>query len=78
MASVNPVAEETYWRSNYARRPYVKGASYDDYGPDYQHGINAHRKHLGPAFEDVKSDLGRDWLSKRSNSSLEWDCAMKM
>ena len=76
MAKADPVAEDTYWRSNYSSRPYVtSGASYDDYGPAYQYGVNARNQYPDRAYDDVESDLGRDWSGARGNSSLQWEHA---
>src|SRR5829696_8365005 len=45
--AVNPTAEDTYWRSNHANRPYYeKDYDYDkDYRPAYEHGWNAASQH---------------------------------
>jgi len=72
----DPAVEDTYWRDNYSSRPYVKsGSSYDDYAPAYRYGVDAYSRHPGRSFDEVESDLGRDWGSTRGRSSLEWDHA---
>ncbi|NUZ05811.1 hypothetical protein HQN59_08545 [Schlegelella sp. ID0723] len=74
--AVDPVAEDNYWRDNYSSRPYVEsGSSYDDYAPAYRHGVNAYQKYPDRSFDDVESDLGRDWDSNRGSSSLGWERA---
>lgn len=73
--SVDPVAEDAYWRDNHANRPYSSGSDYDEYGPAYGYGVEAHTRYPGRTFDDVEPELGRDWNSKRGNSSLEWDRA---
>ena len=74
--SVNPTVEHEYWRKNYASRDYVKpGTSYDEYGPAYQYGWEAQSKNAGKNFDDVESDLGRDWDSKRGGSKMSWEQA---
>lgn len=75
MANVDPAAEDAYWRDNYASRPYVNGGTYDDYGPAYQYGVNARTKYPDRSFEDVETDLGRDWTNARGRSSLQWENA---
>src|SRR3954451_905600 len=36
--SVDPTAEDAYWRDNYANRPYYDAShTYDDYAPAYRH-----------------------------------------
>ena len=75
-AKADPAVEDNYWRDNYSSRPYVtSGASYDDYGPAYRHGVEAHTRYPGRQFDEIESDLGRDWSTTRGTSSLEWDKA---
>lgn len=71
----DPVAEDKYWRDNYASRPYVAGGSYDDYGPAYSYGVDAYSRYPDRSYDDVEADLGRDWNSARGKSSLEWERA---
>ena len=72
----DPVVEDTYWRDNYQSKPYVaKGASYDEYRPAYNYGADSYSKYPGKSFDDVESDLGRDWNSARGKSTLEWEHA---
>ena len=74
--SIDPTQEDAYWRDNYSSRPYVDaGSSYDDYGPAYGYGVNSYSKYPGRSFEDVESDLSRDWDRARGTSSLTWDRA---
>lgn len=74
--NVDPKEEDAYWRSNYADRPYVTtGSTYDDYGPAYQHGVNSYTRYPGKSFDEVESDLGRDWSTTRGSSKLEWENA---
>ncbi len=69
--------EDAFWRENYANRPYASGASYDDFGPAYSHGVNGYAKYQGQGrnFEDVEPDLARDWPSARGTSTLDWERA---
>ena len=74
--SIDPTQEDAYWRDNYTSRPYVdSGSSYDDYGPAYGYGVNAYSRYPGRSFDEVESDLSRDWDSTRGTSSLTWDRA---
>jgi hypothetical protein len=74
--AIDPVAEDRYWRDNYATRPYIdRGASYDDYGPAYRYGVDAYGRHSGRTFDELESDLGRDWHTARGTSRLEWERA---
>jgi hypothetical protein len=74
---MDPTVEDTYWRNNYKTRPYV-GAdeSYDTYAPAYRYGWESRSLHEGNRrWEDVETDLGRDWESRRGTSGLSWDRA---
>jgi hypothetical protein len=74
--AVDPAAEETYWRDNYSGRPYVgSGATYNDYGPAYRYGVDSYSKYPDRKFEEVESDLSREWPNARGNSSLQWENA---
>lgn len=72
---IDPTVEETYWRENYVSRPYVNGASFDDYGPAYKYGVSSYTKYEGRHFDDIESDLARDWNAARGTSKLEWNRA---
>lgn len=74
--AIDPAVEETYWRDNYATRPYVtSGASFDDYGPAYRYGLDAYTRYPDRAFDEVEPELGRGWTNSRGCSSLEWERA---
>jgi hypothetical protein len=72
--SINPTTEHAYWKENYASRPYVReDAAFDDYKPAYQLGWESRQRLAGRRFEEVESDLGRDWDKFKGKSRLEWD-----
>jgi len=73
--AIDPTSEVTYWRENYKSRPYAKDASFDDYGPAYGYGVSSYVKYPGRSFDDVESELSRDWNSARGKSTLGWDNA---
>lgn len=73
---VDPVAEDNYWRDNYASRPYASaGTSYDQYQPAYRYGMESYSRYPDRSFEDVEPELSRDWGTARGESSLEWENA---
>ena len=73
---VDPVAEESYWRDNYTSRPYVgRDASFDDYGPAYRYGVDGYGQYQGRKFDEVESELSRDWERAKGSSRLTWDNA---
>jgi hypothetical protein len=75
--AVNPTAEDAYWRENYKTRPYAQGdLSYDDdYRPAYQYGWESRKRYSGRKFDEVESDLGRDWDRAKGRSRLGWENA---
>jgi hypothetical protein len=73
---IDPTVETAYWRENYVNRPYVtKGATFDDYGPAYQYGVENYSKYPGKKFDDVEADLARDWQRAKGKSALTWEHA---
>ena len=73
---IDPTVEEAYWRETYTSRPYVtKGANFDDYGPAYRYGYDAYTKYPGRKFDDIESDLDRDWQRAKGKSTLAWENA---
>ena len=75
--AVNPTAEDEYWRTNFASRPYYENSyTYeDDYRPAYEYGWATAGQYSGRRFEDVESDLGSGWNRAKGKSRLEWDRA---
>ena len=73
---IDPTVEDSYWRDNYASRPYVSaGSSYDDYGPAYRYGVDSYQARRGSTFDAAESDLRSGWESAKRNSRLTWDQA---
>jgi len=74
--TIDPTAEDAYWRDNYRGRPYVdQGANYDTYQPAYQYGWESRSEHNGRRFDEVESDLSKGWHKKKAGSTLGWDKA---
>ena len=74
--SIDPTAEDAYWKANYASRPYVeKGTNYDTYKPAYQYGWESRARHAGRQFDAVEPDLEKDWRAKKGQSNLGWEKA---
>lgn len=74
--SIDQAKEGAYWREQYERQAYVpSGASYDDYGPAYAYGVAAYERFPGRTFDELESDLSRDWPQQRGPSKLEWEHA---
>jgi len=74
--SIDPAAEEAYWRENYSSRPYdTCGATFNEYRPAYSYGVDAHRRYEGQSFEQAEPELMRDWDRVKGMSSLTWENA---
>jgi hypothetical protein len=75
--SIDPTAEDAYWRENHASRPYYEpSTTYDeDLAPAYRHGWESRARYADRSFDEVEPDLGRDWDSVKSGSRLNWDRA---
>ena len=70
---VNPTVEETYWRENFASRPYVtEGAAHEDFAPAYRYGWESRARYPDKTFDDVELDLKRDWEREKGESRLTW------
>ena len=71
-------AEDAYWRDNFRERSYI-GADdvYDDFGPAYVYGVQSFRRYDGDGrhFDEVESDLSRDWEKFKGRSRLSWERA---
>ena len=73
---VNPTVEDEYWRENYKTRPYIdQGADYEAYRPAYRYGWESYGRYQGRKFDDVESQLSRDWESRQDRGSLGWNKA---
>lgn len=73
LGTIDPKNEASYWRENFKSRPYAQNAtSFDDYGPAYGYGVSSYAKYQGRSFDDVESDLSRDWDKARGASNLQW------
>jgi len=72
--SIDPTVEDSYWRENYASRPYYdETVEYDVYRPAYQHGWEARTKYADRTFDEVEPDLQRDWDATHARTTkLPW------
>ena len=74
--SIDPTAEEAYWRENYSSRPYVtKGATYDEYGPAYRYGVDTYGRYEGRSFDQAEPELMSEWDRAKGTSRLTWENA---
>jgi hypothetical protein len=71
---VNPSVEETYWRENYASRPYASESTFEEFSPAYRYGWESYGRHAGRRFDDV-AELEAGWQSAKGKSQMEWSKA---
>ena len=70
--SVNPTAEDVYWRDIYQREPYyVHGRTYDQYRPAYELGWSSVGRYEGD-FDTVEPRLADDWRARHADQGLAW------
>lgn len=73
---IDPTVEDGYWKDNYSKRSYAeKDVSYDNYQPAYRTGYEGYTRYPGRKYEEVESDLQRDYEQSKGNSKLTWDKA---
>lgn len=73
--SVNPTAEDEYWRTEHRNRPYVnRDRSYEYYRPAYRFGWETATKpqYIGRHFEDIEPELEREWPTYRGSHDADW------
>lgn len=72
---INPTLEATYWRENYATRPYViNSSSYSEYEPAFRYGWESYGRHGGEdrTFASFEEELGLGWHTVKGSSKLGW------
>ncbi|MDB4914336.1 MAG: hypothetical protein JWM95_1980 [Gemmatimonadetes bacterium] len=73
---VNPTLEDSYWRDNYASRPYARAdASYDTYQPAYRYGWESRERYAGKKWDEVENDMSAGWDKVKGTSRLAWNDA---
>jgi len=70
---VNPTTEDGYWKIEHAHRPASSVAPYDTFRPAYRYGWESRQRFAAArGFEDLESELEREWSGARGTSSLSW------
>ncbi len=68
--------QASYWRDQFQNEPYVtKGQKYDEYASAYRTGYEGRTQYAGQRFDDVESNLKRDYENNRGDSPMGWDTA---
>jgi hypothetical protein len=73
--AVNPTVEDTFWRTEHVKRPYVrKDMPYETYQPAYRYGWEtaANPKFANRNFNDIEPDLAKNWTTYRGPATTEW------
>lgn len=69
-------AEDEYWRSNYASRPYIgSNRDYNYWQPAYRYGYESAQRYPGRDWNDVENDLRTGWdtYSHRGTMRSTWE-----
>jgi hypothetical protein len=56
-------------------RPYASGSTYDEYRPAYEYGWSSYSMYPGRRFDEVESDLSREWERTKRRVELTWERA---
>ena len=71
--AVNPTEYSRHFESTYRSTPYYSaGREWTDYEPAYKYGYDTYSQYRGRKFEDVETDLERNWEATKANSRLAW------
>jgi uncharacterized protein (TIGR02271 family) len=73
--SIDPTAEDAYWRENYKTRPYAKGAEYTQLAPAYRYGWESRQRYAGKNFDEIEPNLRSDWERQHGSAGMAWDKA---
>jgi hypothetical protein len=74
--SVNPTAEDSYWRDNYTKTPgYKSDYTYDDYAPAYRTGYTGweRAKASGETWDTHEPKLRSEYERTKGKSRLAWE-----
>jgi len=65
--------EEQYWRDQYQNRPYYDSSrEFEYYRPAYRFGYDASDRYADREWDDVESDLERDWDTYSDRGQSTW------
>jgi hypothetical protein len=70
---IDPTTEDNWLRDNFSSRPYAKhGHTFESFHPAYRYGAEAEAKHQGRSFEDLETELERDWHHGKEKAAMAW------
>lgn len=65
--------EEAYWRERFRQRPYVMTDSdFETYRPAYRFGMRNRISRWGETFDEIESDLEREWARFHASNTLRF------
>ena len=71
--AVNPTEYNDHFKTAYRDAPYYSsGREWNDYEPAYKYGYDTYGQYRGQKFDDVETELERNWDATRANSRLAW------
>jgi hypothetical protein len=74
--AIDEAAEEAYWSTHYASRPYARSdVEYDYYRPAYRFGWESRCAYPRCAWEDVRDNLRQNWMGDPANFQMPWEDA---
>jgi hypothetical protein len=66
--------EDTYWRSNFASRPYARAdRGYEAYQPGYRYGFESANRYRGRKWDEIESDLRSGWDKVEYRGQSTWE-----
>ena len=72
--SINPTAEEAFWKTAYVEEPYyVEGKAYEYYAPAYRIGWEGRARFPGRQFDEVEAELRKDYDRFISEGAPDWE-----
>lgn len=74
--SIDPTAEDAFWRENHGSQPYAANGDYEQYQGAYRTGYEGVARHgVDAGYTDVEDDLRSDYETSGHNISMGWDHA---
>jgi hypothetical protein len=66
--------DESFWRENYASRPYARAdQSFDYYSPAYRYGYDAASRYPNREWTDIEPELEKGWDEFRGETKSTWE-----
>lgn len=68
--------ERAHWKRQFEKEPYYEaGRTFADYESAYRIGAEGHERHRGKRFDQIESDLQREWEDAKGSARIGWDHA---